>query len=136
MKKTALPAILVFAGGAVVIAVIILLAINGYKKSIKTMTAQTVPTITHTAEVRTARYDSNDEREPDEVDYNVTFTYAVNSKQYTALSSISQDRYDSHFLQRAKVCYDPSNPSRSALAPSSFVCGTTALGASIADPQD
>jgi hypothetical protein len=135
MKKN-VSGILIFGAIIVCIAMGVTWALNSYKKNIKTMTAQTSPTILHAQEVRTARFDANDERQSDDVEYHVTFAYTVADRRYTAEVSLdSQGEFQSKYEHGAKVCYDPSNPARSALAPPEFTCGSSAFGATIADPK-
>lgn len=133
MKKNNASGILIVVAIVVALGALVAMSIKGYKDNVKTMTAQTSPTILNVQEVRTKRYDSNDNPDGEDIAYDVTFSYTVGSKIYTAVASLESNDADAQ--RSSKVCYNPANPSRSAFAPANFVCGGSALGAVIAHPK-
>lgn len=133
MKKKNPSGMLVVAAIVVVLGALVAMSIKSYKENVKTMTAQTSPTILNVQEVRTKHYDANDNPDGEDISYDVTFTYNVGSKLYTAVASLESNDADAQ--RSSKVCYNPANPSRSAFAPANFVCGSSALGAIIAHPK-
>lgn len=133
MKKNNVSGILILAAIVVVVGALVAMGIKSYKENVKTMTAQAVPTILNVQEVRSTHYDANDNPDGEDISYDVTFAYTVGSTRYTAKASLEDNDADAQ--RSSKVCYDPANPARSAFAPADFVCGSSALGAVIADPK-
>lgn len=121
-------------GAVVIIVIVVIMAVlkkKHYKKEMTTLTAQAVPAVTDTQEVRTPSYDSDGQYDGDDVSYTVNLTYDAGGQAYAAQGSLSESQYKSGFLNGMKVCYNPADPTEAALAPSNFVVGSSARGAVI-----
>jgi hypothetical protein len=112
---------------AVVVVGVIVFALGGRNKAIAAMTAQAPATIAGTQDVT-----NNSDGGSNQSEFDVTYVFTAGSQQYTAVASFeSKDDYQSAFPSGSKTCYDPADPSQSALVPPDFVCGKSSSGAVI-----